>query len=78
LQAGLEKFGKPNPTKAEFITALRSVTDFDAHGALAPEKINFSQYNVKYSCLWMVTLQGDAFVPAQGSPFCGTATRDVG
>jgi branched-chain amino acid transport system substrate-binding protein len=78
LQAGLQKFGKPNPTSQEYITALRSVTDFDAHGALAPEKINFSHYNNKYSCLWMVKLEGDAFVPVSGSPFCGTATSDVG
>jgi branched-chain amino acid transport system substrate-binding protein len=53
------------------------VTDFNADGALAPDKINFSQYNVKYSCLWMVKLEGDAFVSAPGSPFCGTATSDV-
>ena len=78
LQAGLAKFGKPNPTKQQFITALRSVTNFDADGALAPEKINFSVYNNKYSCLWMVQLKGDAFVSVPGSPFCGTATRDVG
>jgi branched-chain amino acid transport system substrate-binding protein len=77
LQAGLKMFGKPNPTSAQFITALRSVKDFDGDGALAPEKIDFSQYNTKYSCLWVVTLQGTAFVPVKGSPFCGTATRDV-
>ena len=77
LQAGLAKFGKPNPTKEQFITALRSVTDFDADGALAPEKINFSHYNNKFSCLWMVKLDGNAFVSVPGSPFCGTATSDV-
>jgi branched-chain amino acid transport system substrate-binding protein len=77
LEAGLAKFGKPNPTSAQFITAMRSVTGFDADGAIAPDKIDFSQYDVKYSCLWMVTLKGDAFVPAAGSPFCGTASRDV-
>ena len=77
LQAGLAKFGKPNPTKEQYITALRSVTNFDADGALAPDKINFSQYNVKYSCLWMVKLEGTAFVSVPGSPFCGTATSDV-
>jgi branched-chain amino acid transport system substrate-binding protein len=77
LQAGLAKFGKPNPTKAQYITALRSVTNFDADGALAPEQINFSKYNNKYSCLWMVKLEGTAFVSVPGSPFCGTATSDV-
>ena len=77
LQAGLAKFGKPNPTKEQFITALRSVTNFDADGALAPEQINFSHYNNKYSCLWMVKLEGTAFVSVPGSPFCGTATSDV-
>jgi branched-chain amino acid transport system substrate-binding protein len=77
LQAGLAKFGKPNPTKEQFITALRSVTNFDADGALAPEKINFAHYNNKYSCLWMVKLEGNAFVSVPGSPFCGTATSDV-
>jgi branched-chain amino acid transport system substrate-binding protein len=77
VMAGLKKAAKPNPTSAEFITALRSVKDFNADGAIAPDKIDFSQYNVKYSCLWMVTLKGSVFVPVQGSPFCGTATRDV-
>jgi len=77
LVAGLDKFGKPNPTPAQFIPAMRSVNNFDADGALAPEKINFDHYNNKYSCLWMVKLQGDAFVPVPNSPFCGTATRDV-
>lgn len=77
LVAGLDKYGKPNPTPAEFIPAMRSVNNFNADGALAPEKINFDHYNNKYSCLWMVKLQGDAFVPAPNSPFCGTATKDV-
>jgi branched-chain amino acid transport system substrate-binding protein len=53
------------------------VTNFDADGALAPEKINFSHYNNKYSCLWMVKLEGTAFVSVPGSPFCGTAMSDV-
>jgi branched-chain amino acid transport system substrate-binding protein len=77
LKAGLDKVAKPNPTSAEFIPALRSVKDFDADGALAPDKIDFSQRNVKYSCLWMVTLKGAAFEPVKDQPFCGTATRDV-
>jgi branched-chain amino acid transport system substrate-binding protein len=77
LKAGLEKAAKPNPTSAEFIPAMRSVTNFDANGSLAPEKINFGQYNWKYGCLWMVQLKGDAFVPYPNSPYCGTATQEV-
>jgi branched-chain amino acid transport system substrate-binding protein len=77
LDAGLKAVAKANPTSAEYIKALAGVKDFDADGAISPDKIDYSQYNVKYSCLWMVTLQGAAFVPAKGSPFCGTATRDV-
>jgi branched-chain amino acid transport system substrate-binding protein len=77
LKAGLEKFGKPNPTSAQFIPAMRSVNDFDADGALAPQKVDFGAYNVKYSCLRLVKLQGDAFVSVPGSPFCGTATQEV-
>ena len=77
LKAGLEKFGQPNPTSAQFTTAMRSVNNFDADGALAPEKLDFSKYNNKYTCSWIVTLQGDAFVPVLGSPFCGTSTQDV-
>jgi branched-chain amino acid transport system substrate-binding protein len=77
LQAGLQKFGKANPTSAEFITAMRSVNDFDANGGLAPKKIDFSAYNVKYQCLWIVQLKNDAFVPYPNSPYCGTATQDV-
>jgi branched-chain amino acid transport system substrate-binding protein len=77
LKAGLEKLGAPNPTAAQFIPAMRSVTNFDADGALAPEKINFGAYDEKYGCSWLVKLQGDAFVSIAGSPFCGTATQDV-
>ena len=77
LKAGLDKFAKPNPTSAEFIPAMRSVNNFDADGSLAPKKIDFGAYNVKYQCLWIVELQGDAFVPYPNSPYCGTATQDV-
>jgi branched-chain amino acid transport system substrate-binding protein len=75
LKAGLTNVGKANPTSAEFIPAMRSVKDFDANGSLAPKKIDFSAYNVKYFCLWMVKLTGDAFVPYPNSPYCGTASQ---
>src|SRR6185437_9026483 len=77
LKAGLDKVAKPNPTSAEFIPAMRSVNDFDADGSLAPKKIDFGAYNVKFQCLFIVQLKGDGFVPFPNSPYCGTATEDA-
>jgi branched-chain amino acid transport system substrate-binding protein len=60
-----------NPTQAQFLTALRNVKDFDADGLLAPEKIDFSNYNPTQSCSWVVKLEGTKFIPLPNIPFCG-------
>ena len=78
LQAGLEKAGKGNITQAQFMTAMRSITNFDASGLYTGEGvIKFSQYNSKTDCLWTVKLVGDNFVPYPNIPYCSTATKDV-
>lgn len=77
LKAGLQQFGKPDPTTAELTTALHSVNNFDDGGLLAPLKINFGQYNTKTNCTWFVKLTGNAFVPYPGTPSCSTATQDI-
>jgi branched-chain amino acid transport system substrate-binding protein len=70
LVKGLQVAGA-NPTRQKFMDSLRTVSDFDADGLLAPEKIDFSSYTPTQSCSWVVTLQGKKFVPVPGSPFCG-------
>lgn len=77
LQAGLEKAGA-NATQAQFMTAMRSITNFDADGLYTGEGVvNFSQYNSKTDCLWVVKLVGDNFVPYPHIPYCSTASKDV-
>jgi branched-chain amino acid transport system substrate-binding protein len=68
---GLKDAGA-NPTRESFLAALRKVTDFDADGLFAPEKINLGSYNPTQSCGWLVTLTGTKFVPLPNIPFCGT------
>jgi branched-chain amino acid transport system substrate-binding protein len=68
---GLKDAG-PNPSRVKFLSALRAVTDFDADGLLAPEKINFGSYDPPaQSCSWVVKLEGTKFIPLPDSPFCG-------
>jgi branched-chain amino acid transport system substrate-binding protein len=66
---GLQAAG-PNPSRQKYMDALRKVNDFDEEGLLAPEKVDFSNYAPSQSCMWPVKLQGKAFVPVQGLPFC--------
>jgi len=51
------------------MTAMRSITNFDANGLYTGEGvINFSQYNSQTDCLWTVKLVGDNFVPYPNIP----------
>jgi ABC-type branched-subunit amino acid transport system substrate-binding protein len=78
LQAGLEKAGTGTVSRAQFMTALRGVTNFNAAGLYTGiGVVNFSQYNVKSYCLWAVKLIGDQFVPYPNLPYCSTATKDA-
>jgi branched-chain amino acid transport system substrate-binding protein len=62
-----------SPTKQSFIDGLRKVNDFDGEGLLAPNKIDFSNYNPAKQCVWYVTLKGNKFILVDGlAPICGT------
>jgi branched-chain amino acid transport system substrate-binding protein len=76
LLVGLQKAGK-DASQAQFIAALRKVTDFNDGGLYSPGVVNFSNYSSKSQCQWFVTLEGDKFVPDPHDPFCGTATADI-
>jgi branched-chain amino acid transport system substrate-binding protein len=71
---GLQVAGQ-NPTRASFISNLRSLSDWDG-GGLLPTKSDFSvQTFGKFpatSCGWFVRLQGNTFVTVNnGQPVCG-------
>jgi branched-chain amino acid transport system substrate-binding protein len=67
--AGLKAAG-PSPSREKFSSSLRAVTDFDADGLLAPEKISFSNYSPSQVCEFYVKLEGKTFQNVAGSPFC--------
>ena len=67
--AGLKAAGA-NPTKQSFMTALGKITNFNAGGLLAPEKISFHDYAPASSCLWVAKLTGEKFSDVAGTPIC--------
>jgi branched-chain amino acid transport system substrate-binding protein len=71
---GLEKAGA-NPTRANFISQLRQVNDYNANGLLA-SPIGFENFGTAAmvpltSCSYMVRLQGGKFVVPGTQPICG-------
>ncbi|MCW2524141.1 MAG: transporter substrate-binding protein [Frankiales bacterium] len=66
---GLKASGA-NPSREKFMTTMSAVTDFDGDGLLAPEKINYRDYEPKQACFWYVKLSGSTFQNVQGSPYC--------
>lgn len=71
LAAGIKAAGN-DLSQQNFMAQLRKVTDFDAEGLLAPNKISFSNYAPTRLCSWFVKLVGDKFVPVKGAaPVCG-------
>lgn len=70
LAAGLKAAGN-NPTRDSFMKAMSGITDFDAEGLQAPQKINFRDYRPKQVCLYIARLSGSSFTSLEGSPFCG-------
>jgi branched-chain amino acid transport system substrate-binding protein len=66
---GLKKTGA-NPTREKFSTTLRAVTDFDADGLLAPQKVSFANYRPSTVCNYFAQLVGGKFISVKGSPFC--------
>jgi branched-chain amino acid transport system substrate-binding protein len=70
------KLAGPNPTRASFISKLRTVTNYTIGGlSSTPVDFNYLTGNLsKTQCANFVQLKGSAFVPipADGSPTCGT------
>ncbi|HEX3784487.1 MAG TPA: ABC transporter substrate-binding protein [Pseudonocardiaceae bacterium] len=78
--AGLKAAPK-NPSRQQYITALRGIHDYDAGGLYTGATLNFSQIgNVSVgtgpgNCIYIVKLQGNAFHPVPGAtPICGKLT----
>jgi branched-chain amino acid transport system substrate-binding protein len=66
---GLKKAGA-NPTRDKFSTTLRAVTDFDADGLLAPQKVSFSNYRPSTVCYYYAQMKGGKFINVPKSPYC--------
>jgi branched-chain amino acid transport system substrate-binding protein len=67
--AGLKAAGL-SPSREKFSSSLRAITDFDADGLLAPQKVSFSNYRPSQVCNYYVQLEGKVFKNVTGSPFC--------
>jgi branched-chain amino acid transport system substrate-binding protein len=72
--AGLRAAG-PNSTRASFIKALSQLTNYDAGGLLAPNKIAFHDHTPSTECLWVAQLDGAQFHVVPGSPVCGALQK---
>src|SRR5215472_11562782 len=66
---GLKAAG-PNPTRQSFMAAMSKITNYDAKGLLAPEKLSFRDYTPSNGCLWVATLKGSKFFVVPGTPLC--------
>lgn len=75
--AGLKAAG-PSPTPQSFMTAMSRITNFDADGLLAPEKIDFHNYAPSSGCLWVAKLVGKAFSVVAGTPICAPLVKFSG
>jgi Periplasmic binding protein len=72
--AGLKGAG-PNPTRQSFMQAMSKITNYDANGLLAPEKISFRDYTPTTSCLWVAQLKGEKFFVVPGTPICSPEVK---
>jgi branched-chain amino acid transport system substrate-binding protein len=68
--AGLKGAGA-KPTRASFMKAMGSITDFDGEGLMAPQKINFREYVPSRLCTWFARLDSEKFVIHKDMPICG-------
>ncbi len=74
---GLQHAGSP-PSRAKFISYLRTVTNWTAGGLIEPPGTNFNHFGTvaslpKKSCTQVFEVKGKAFVPALGGKLvCGT------
>ncbi len=72
--AGLKAAGA-NPTRQSFMQAMSKITNYDAGGLLAPEKITFRNYTPATGCLWVAQLKGTKFFVAPGTPICSQLVK---
>jgi branched-chain amino acid transport system substrate-binding protein len=72
--AGLKAAG-PNATRQSFMQAMSKITNYDASGLLAPEKINFRNYAPATGCLWVAQLKGAKFFVVPGTPICSQLVK---
>jgi branched-chain amino acid transport system substrate-binding protein len=75
--AGLKAAG-PNPTRQSFMAAMSKITNYDAGGLLAPEKIAFRNYAPATGCLWVAQLKGEKFFVVPGTPICSNLVKFSG
>jgi branched-chain amino acid transport system substrate-binding protein len=75
--AGLKTAG-PSPTRQTFMKAMSGITNFDASGLLAPEKISFRNYAPATGCLWVAQLKGAKFFVVPGTPICAQLVKFAG
>jgi branched-chain amino acid transport system substrate-binding protein len=75
--AGLKAAG-PNATRQSFMQAMGKITNYDAGGLLAPEKISFRDYTPTTSCLWVAQLKGEKFFVVPGTPICAPLVKVSG
>ena len=69
---GITMAGK-NPTQAQVIKAMRSVTAYDGAGLFA-NPINYSTvfgHDLPKTCQWVLVAEARGFVPLSANPFCG-------
>ena len=72
--AGLKAAG-PSPTRQSFMAAMSKITNYDAGGLLAPEKLSFRNYTPANGCLWAAQLKGEKFVALPGTPICSQLVK---
>ena len=75
--AGLRAAGA-NPTRQSFMAAMSKITNYDAGGLLAPEKISFRDYAPANGCLWVAQLRGSKFFVMPGTPICSPSVKLTG
>lgn len=71
---GLKAAG-PNPTRQSFMAAMSKITNYDAGGLLAPEKLSFRDYTPANGCMWVTQLSGTKFVVMPNMPLCGQEVK---
>jgi branched-chain amino acid transport system substrate-binding protein len=58
-----------------FMQAMSKITNYDAGGLLAPEKLSFRNYTPANGCLWVAELKGSKFFVVPGTPICSPIVK---